>query len=280
MPKLAHVSCRRCSSPVRAPPPRHRPTPPRCATHSGPATRRPTLERSSGGRCAPTAAGARPPPRSSTTWPGSTPSRGRQDEALPLLRSAAAIRLDALGPNHPDTAATLAGMAWALADQDRLGEALGAVERAAAGRRVRVLAEGYGGPGDLPPPAPDLAAARHVAIGWRLAGQRPGGGIPCSTRPSAPPSRRRRTTSAPRWRGWRPASRSARASSPAWSATGWPWSSGGVRSTASWPGSRLARTPSGNWPSSSACGMNSRTSRRGSGRSTTPWGRASRATGS
>lgn len=105
-------------------------------------------------------------------------ARDRHDQAVPLLRRAAAIRSDALGKNHPDTAASLAALAWSLAEVDRLGAAMKTVQRAAEVRRVRVvtrralLPEAAGGQ-PLPPPTPDLVSAREVAIGWRFAERRP-----------------------------------------------------------------------------------------------------------
>ena len=64
---------------------------------------------------------ARPP--SSTPWRASMWRMHRYAEAEPLYRHALAIRERALGPDHPDTAASLNDLAYLLRMQDRYAEA-------------------------------------------------------------------------------------------------------------------------------------------------------------
>ena len=71
-------------------------------------------------------AGPRPPrhgPRASTTWRCCSGPRAGHAEAEPLLRRALAIREEALGPDHPDTATSLNNLAVLLQAQGRYAEA-------------------------------------------------------------------------------------------------------------------------------------------------------------
>ena len=100
-------------------------------------------------------------PPASTTWPTRTNTRGGTPRPSRSSKRALAIREKALGPDHPDVAASLNNLATLYIDQGRYAEAEPLLKRALA---IREKALG--------PDHPDVAQSLHnLAVLYQVQGR-------------------------------------------------------------------------------------------------------------